>query len=478
MTTTKSTATPNSHEDALGAGRRLHQSLSPRQLTMMGLGGAIGAGLFIGSGQAIAVAGPAVLISYAVAGFLVILIMFMLAEMAANDPQSGAFSVFAEKAFGATAGATLGWLYWVQLVVVIAAEATGAAAIVAAWTPAVPQGVWAFVFMAGFTLVNLLGVRHYGSFEFWFAILKVAAIIIFLGIGAMMMFGLLPGVPSPGLGNLVEHGGFAPEGLLGISAALLVVMFTFGGTEIIAIASAESRDPAVSIRRAVRSVMWRILVFYIGSIFIIVACLPWNSETVAAGPFAAVLALTHIPGVDVIMSVVVVVALLSALNANLYGASRIIFSLSERRFAPGAVSRIAANGAPRVAVLCSVAFGFITVIFNFLAPETVLPTLLNIVGSTLVVLWATVTASQFVLRRRADARGEQLAARMPGFPVLTVLAGVLLAGIVTLTLFSAGAREQFLATVGLVAVIAVACALRQRVLAKRPESGVAAARIE
>ncbi|WP_258070679.1 amino acid permease [Pseudoclavibacter sp. AY1F1] len=475
MTSASASENPSQHEAArdpqavagqASEAHHLQRSLSPRQLAMMGLGGAIGAGLFVGSGQAIAVAGPAVIVSYAVAGLLVIFVLFMLAEMAAADPQSGAFSVYAAKAFGATAGATLGWFYWMQLVIVIAAEATGAAAIVAAWTPGIPQGVWALAFMVTFTLVNLLGVRRYGSFEFWFAVLKVAAIIGFLALGAALLFGLIPDVPSPGLSNLVAHDGFAPTGILGISAALLIVMFSFGGTELTAIAAAETRDPATSIRRAVRSVLWRILLFYIGSVFVIVAALPWTDPAVA-GPFAAVLAVTNIPGVDFIMSGIIVIALLSALNANLYGASRMVYSLSERRFAPRGMQRLARNGTPAVAVLVSVGVGFLTVVFNFLAPDAVLPTLLNVVGSTLIVLWATVTASQFVLRRRADARGETLTARMPGFPWLSILAGVILLVIIVLTMLNEGSREQLLATLGMTAVIAIACALTNRHLRRQ-----------
>lgn len=476
VTSASASENSNQHEAArepqavagqASAAHHLQRSLSPRQLAMMGLGGAIGAGLFVGSGQAIAVAGPAVLVSYAVAGLLVILVLFMLAEMAAADPQSGAFSVYAAKAFGATAGATLGWFYWMQLVIVIAAEATGAAAIVAAWTPGIPQGVWALAFMVAFTLINLLGVRRYGSFEFWFAVLKVAAIIGFLVLGAALLFGLIPDVPSPGLSNLVAGDGFAPTGILGISAALLIVMFSFGGTELTAIAAAETRDPATSIRRAVRSVLWRILLFYIGSVFVIVAALSWTDPAVVAGPFAAVLALTNIPGVDLIMSAIIVIALLSALNANLYGASRMVYSLSERRFAPRGMQRLAKNGTPTIAVLVSVGVGFLTVIFNFLAPDAVLPTLLNIVGSTLIVLWATVTASQFVLRRRADARGETLTARMPGFPWLSILAGVILVVIVVLTMLNEGSREQLLATLAMTAVIAIACAFTNRRLRRQ-----------
>jgi len=201
--------------------QKLERALKPRQLIMMGLGSAIGAGLFLGSGVGIHAAGPAVLLSYLVAGTLVIIMMHAMGEMAAARPASGAFSVYAADALGATAGATIGWLWWVQLVIVIAAESVGAAGLLATLWPQLSVPLTSLAFMVVFTVINLMGVRNYGEFEFWFAILKVAAIIAFIAVGIALLCGLLPGVPSPGLSNLFEHGGFAPNGLAGVGAALL-----------------------------------------------------------------------------------------------------------------------------------------------------------------------------------------------------------------------------------------------------------------
>ena len=263
----------------------LSHNMKPRQLTMMGLGSAIGAGLFLGSGAGVQAAGPAVLISYLVAGTLIILVMWALGEMAAANPNSGAFSVYAEKAMGRTAGATVGWLWWLQLVVVIAAEALGAAGLLFTVWPVIPVWVLALVFMALFTAINLAGVNNFGEFEFWFALLKVAAILMFLGIGTALLLGLLPDVPSPGLGNITNS--FAPAGLGGIATALFVVIFAFGGTEIVSVAAAETENPRHSVGQAIRTVLWRILVFYIGSVFVIAAVLPATSESLAS-PFAGV----------------------------------------------------------------------------------------------------------------------------------------------------------------------------------------------
>lgn len=437
----------------------LHPGLTRRQISMMGLGGAIGAGLFVGSGQAIGLAGPAVLISYLVAGGIVILVMAMLAEMVAARPSSGAFSSYAQKAMGRSAGSAVGWLYWIQLVVVIAAEATGAAGIVAGWVPGIPAWLWVLIFVVALTAVNLFGVSNYGRFEFWFAAIKVAAIIAFLVVGVCAILGLIPGVPATGISNLFDNGGFAPNGMTGIAAALLIVVFAFGGTEVVAIAAAESDDPARNIRRIVREVLVRILIFYIGSIFVIVAVLPWNSPAVLDGPFSAVLATLHVPGVDLVMSLIVVVALLSAMNANIYGASRMVFSLGERGLAPQNITRTSIKGVPFVAVLSSVAFGFVTVGLNWAFPDVVLPALLNVVGSTLLVIWTATALAQIILRRRADRDGIDMPMRMWGFPWLSWLCLALLAGVIALAMIDQAARIQLLLTLGLTAALLVVARL-------------------
>lgn len=439
----------------------LRPGLTRRQISMMGLGGAIGAGLFVGSGQAISIAGPAVLISYLVAGGIVVLVMAMLAEMVAARPSSGAFSSYAQKAMGRSAGSAVGWLYWIQLIVVIAAEATGAAGIVAHWIPAVPAWVWVLVFVVALTAVNLFGVRNYGRFEFWFAAIKVAAIIAFLVVGVCAIVGLIPGVPATGVSNLVAEGGFAPHGLAGVAAALLIVVFAFGGTEVVAIAAAESDDPSRNIRRIVREVLVRILIFYVGSIFVIVAVLPWDDPAVKAGPFSAVLSTLNVPGVGLVMDLIVVIALLSAMNANIYGASRMAYSLAERGLAPLAATRTSVKGVPYVAVLASVAFGFVTVGLNGAFPDVVLPALLNVVGSTLLVIWSATAISQIILRRRADRDGEPMPMRMWGFPWLSWLCLALLVGVMALAMVDPGARLQLLLTLGLTgALLVVARATR------------------
>jgi aromatic amino acid permease len=435
----------------------LRQGLRPRHLTMMGLGSAIGAGLFLGSGVGIATAGPAVLVSYALAGLLVVLVMRMLAEMASAMPASGSFSVYAEAALGRWAGFTLGWLYWFTLIMVLGVEVTGVARIVTGWAPGVPQWSVALVVVALFAVVNLSGVRQFGELEFWFASIKVAAIVLFLVVGVLLVLGWLPGTDPVGTTHLLGDGGFAPQGIGGIVAGLLVVLFAFGGIEIVTIAAAEARDPQRAVARATRTILWRILLFYVGSVAIMVLVLPWDAPALREGPFVAVLDLAGLPGAARVMEVVVVIALLSAFNANVYATSRMAFSLAGRGDGPAVLRKVSRREVPWVAVLVSVALGVVAVGLNWLLPETLLGILLNAVGAALLVVWVLVAVSQLRLRPRIEAeareRGEALTVRMWGYPWLTWATLAALAGVVVLMLTDGSARGQLLSTAGLVAVI-------------------------
>jgi AAT family amino acid transporter len=319
------------------------------------------------------------------------------------------------------------------------------------------------VFMVVFTAINLAGVKNFGEFEFWFAILKVAAIVIFLAIGAALLLGWLPDVASPGLANITSD--FAPAGLSGIATALFVVIFAFGGTEIVSVAAAETENPERSVAQAIRTVVWRILVFYIGSVFVIAAVLPSTSEALAS-PFAGVLDMARIPGAGTAITLVAVVALLSALNANLYGASRMVFSLSERGEAPRILSRLTKARVPAVAVGVSVAFGFLAAVLELLFPEKILPALFQLVGSTCLVVWGTALVSQLILRRRADRDGTMLPLRMKGFPGLTIFGLVLLVLIFAVGFSNPDSSRQLFSTLALVAGIAAACWIGARLARK------------
>ncbi|MFH9295984.1 amino acid permease [Streptomyces sp. NPDC017520] len=454
----------------------LSHGLKQRHLTMLGLGGVIGAGLFVGSGAGIAVAGPAIVVSYLIAGVLAMLVMRMLGEMSAAMPASGSFSVHAERALGRWAGFSVGWLYWFLLVVVLAVEATAAAQIAHGWVPGVEPWAWVLLFMVVFTAANLTAVKNFGEFEFWFASLKVGAIVVFLVLGLLAVLGWLPDTDPVGMTNLTGQGGFLPNGWSGVVSGVLTVVFAFGGLEVVTIAAAETDDPARAVGRAVRSAVVRILFFYVGSMLVIVTVLPWTAQQAGLSPYVKVLDAIGVPSAGQIMNIVVFVALLSALNANLYGSSRMIFSLAERGEAPrgllkvsrgnapkGADSQEKAGGVPRRAVLASVAFGFVSVLLNLVWPDTVFLYMLNSVGAVLLFVWALIAASQLRLRARLEQEApEALALRMWCFPYLTWVTLAGLFGVLVLMLTDEAARPQVLWSAGATALVLLVAVERQR----------------
>ncbi|QIY71080.1 amino acid permease [Streptomyces sp. RLB1-33] len=436
----------------------LSHGLKQRHLSMIALGGVIGAGLFVGSGAGIAAAGPSIVIAYAVSGLLVMLVMRMLGEMSAAYPSSGSFSAHAERAIGPWAGFTAGWSFWVLLCTAVGLEGIGAAKIVTGWLPGTPEWAWVALFMVVFCVANLAAVKNFGEFEFWFAALKVGAISLFLVLGVLAVAGVLPGTDSPGTSNLTGQGGFLPHGSEGLVVGLLASVFAYGGLETVTIAAAESENPVQGVARAVRTAMWRIALFYIGSMAVIVTLVPWDSkEVVEKGPYVAALDHLGIPGAGQLMNVVVFVALLSAMNANIYGSSRIAYSLVERGQGPKALGRVSA-GVPRVAVLVSCVFGFVCVLLSYWRPDDVFPWLLNMIGAVILVVWIFIAVSQLLLRRRVEREApEKLVVRMWLFPALTWVA---LAGMATIfvlmarqpdtrvQLYSTGGMTLFLAAVG------------------------------
>ncbi|MBC7550839.1 MAG: amino acid permease, partial [Cellulomonas sp.] len=288
----------------------------------------------------------------------------------------------------------------------------------------------------------------------------------------LLIFGVLPGTEPVGFTNLLGAGGFAPNGLGQVAAGLLVVVFAFGGIEIVTIAAAESDDPQRSIAGVARSVVWRILLFYVGSVAIMVFVLPWNSPALLAGPFVAVLELGGIPGLALMMEIVVVVALMSAFNANVYGTSRMAFALAQRGDGPRSLLRVSRHDVPVAAVLVSVVFALISVLLNWLLPEQLLGILLNAAGSSLIVIWIVIAVSQLRLRPRLEAEGL-LTVRMWGYPYLSWLTLGLLVALVGLMLTDDGARPQVFATAGLVAVVVGIFVVREVAATRRTRRTVA-----
>ncbi|MFI1887239.1 amino acid permease [Streptomyces jumonjinensis] len=454
-------------------GDGLRAGLKNRHLSMIAIGGVIGAGLFVGSASGIAAAGPAILVSYALVGTMVVLVMRMLGEMAAAQPSSGSFSEYADRALGRWAGFSIGWLYWFFWVVVLAVEATAGAVILEGWIPAVPQWAWALIVMVVLTATNLASVGAYGEFEFWFAGIKVVAIGVFIAIGLLAVFGLLPGSDNPGSGlaHLTDSGGFFPEGYGAILTGVLMVVFSFMGSEIVTLAAGESADPQRAVSKATNSVIWRIAVFYLGSVFVVLTLLPWDDKSITEdGSYVAALDSIGIPHAGQIMNVIVLTAVLSCLNSGLYTASRMAFSLGRRGDAPKSFARTDGRGVPRAAILASVLFGFVAVFFNYRWPDTVFAFLLNSSGAVALFVWLVICATQLRMRgiilREAP---ERLVVRMWLFPWLTWATIGMIAFVLVYMLFDDTGRDQVLLSL-LVAGVVVGIAVTREMPARRPET--------
>ncbi|CCH76938.1 Amino acid permease-associated region [Nostocoides japonicum T1-X7] len=443
----------------------LKKGLSQRHLTMIAMGGVIGAGLFVGSGVVIGETGPPAFISYALAGFLVIMVMRMLGEMAVANPSTGSFADYARNALGGWAGFSVAWLYWYFWVIVIGFEAVAGAKVVQFWLPGAPLWLMSLILMSLMTATNLFSVSSFGEFEFWFAGIKVAAIVLFLVLGVLFIFGLWPH-HSMDLSNLTAHGGFFPKGVSAVFAAILVVIFSMTGAEVATIAAAESEDPGRAIRKATNSVIGRIAVFYVGSVFLVVTIVPWNSDSVAASPYVAAFEAMKIPGADQIMNAVVLTAVLSCLNSGLYTSSRMLFVLAARREAPMALMRVNKAGVPMGAILASSVVGFLCVIAAAISPDKVFIFLLNSSGAIIMFVYLLICISQIVLRRRTSP--EKLIVKMWLFPALSLIVAAGIIGILVQMGADKSSRSQLIQSLGAFAVVVILYFVTQRIRERVP----------
>lgn len=407
--------------------KKLKKDLQIRHITMISIGGVIGAGLFVGSGAVIHSTGPGSILSYALAGLLVIFVMRMLGEMAVANPTSGSFATYAREAIGPWAGYTIGWLYWFFWVIVIAIEATAGAGIIQYWIPQVPLWLLSLILTVLLTLTNVFSVKSFGEFEYWFSFIKVVSIVLFLCLGLAVIMGLVPGTSAPGFSNLVGQGGFIPHGISSVLLGITVVIFSFMGSEIVAVAAGESTEPAKAVKTATNSVIWRILVFYIGSITVVVTLLPWDSANILKSPFVAVLEHIGIPAAAQIMNFIVLTAVLSCLNSGLYTNSRMLFSMAGRGDAPKAFLKLSSSGVPVRAVLFGTFFAYIGVIFSYISPDKVFLFLVNASGGIALLVYLVIAFSHLRMRKKMDKKNQEvLKVKMWLFPYLTyvTIAGI------------------------------------------------------
>ncbi len=442
----------------------LKKALSQRQLTMIAIGGVIGAGLFVGSGTVISETGPATFITYALAGVLVIMVMRMLAEMAVANPSTGSFADYARRSLGDWAGFSVGWLYWYFWVIVVGFEAIAGAKIIQYWVD-VPLWLCALLLMIAMTATNLFSVSSFGTFEFWFAGVKVAAICGFIAIGTLFVFGIWPN-KSMDFSNLTAHGGFLPNGATAITVGVVTVIFSMVGAEIATIAAAESEDPERAVAKAANSVIARIAVFFVGSVFLLVAILPWDDEGLASSPFVAAMSQIGIPHAGDIMNAIVLTAVLSCLNSGMYTASRMLFVLAARREAPPALVRVTKRGVPANAILGSSVVGFLCVIAAAISPDTVFAFLLNSSGAVILFVYLLIAVSQIVLRRRTP--DSQLKVKMWLFPVLSILTAAAIVGVLVQMFFKEDVRPQLLLSLLSWAVVVLLYFANRWYLSRKP----------
>jgi GABA permease len=437
---------------------QLTQGLSQRQLTMIAIGGVIGAGFFVGSGVVIRTAGPAAFVTYAQCGVLIILVMRMLGEMATANPSTGSFADYARKAMGGWAGFSVGWLYWYYWVIVVGFEAVAGAKVFNYWVKA-PLWLVALILMLAMTTTNLFSVSSFGEFEFWFAGIKVATIIVFLGVAAFFVLGVWPGRHAD-FSNLTSHDGFFPHGIGGVFAAIVVVIFSMVGAEVATIAAGETPNPERAVQRATNAVAARIAIFFVGSVFLLVVILPWNSVDIGASPYVAALKHMGIRGADHIMNAIVLTAVLSCLNSGLYTGSRMLFVLATRREAPAQLMKLSRRGVPYIAIVCSSVVGFLCVIMAWIAPGSVFLFLLNSSGAIVLFVYLLIALSQIVLRFQTPQ--EKLRVKMWLFPGLSILTSAAIVGVLVQMAFNGTARSQFWLSLLSWAVVVVVYFLTKR----------------
>lgn len=450
------------------ASQKLARSLRPRHLSMIALGGAIGAGLLVASSTAIVTAGPAVILTYLLAGGVLVLVMRMLGEMSARTPETGSFSVYARRFIGPWAGFSVGWLYWWFWSVTVAIEATAAAQIVTAWLPALPQWLLALVFVLAFMGLNLLSVRSYGEAEFWFSSIKVGAIAVIIVVGVLALLGIIPS-STASWGNYSASGGFFPHGGGAVFAALLAVIFSMFGAEIATVAAGESSNPAVAVTKAVRSVMFRVLFFYVGSVAVTLLVIPWTAVTGGVSPFVTMFEVLGIPWAGLVMNVVVLTALLSCLNASLYAASRMVFALAEQGDAPATFSQVSSTRAPQNAIALSSLIGLASVLLNYFMPDQVFALLVNSTGGVGIFVWLIVAVSHLRSRRLLPARSEQSALYSPGWPWVNYL---LISALVALLIYMGVTEAHRLEVLISLAVALTLSLIGFRVHTGGPENGI------
>lgn len=421
----------------------LKRGLKNRHIQLIALGGAIGTGLFLGIAQTIQMAGPSVLLGYAIGGFIAFLIMRQLGEMVVEEPVAGSFSHFAYKYWGDFAGFLSGWNYWAMFILVGMAELTAVGIYIHYWWPEIPTWVSAAVFFVLINLINLVNVRLYGETEFWFAIIKVAAILGMIVFGAYLLASGNGG-PEASIRNLWEQGGFMPHGINGLVMAMAVIMFSFGGLEMVGITAAEAADPRTSIPKATNQVVYRILIFYIGSLTVLLSLYPWGKVVEGGSPFVMIFHALDSNLVATLLNVVVLTAALSVYNSGVYCNSRMLFGLATQGNAPKVLTKVNKRGVPVLSIALSALATSVGVLINYVMPGKAFGLLMALVVSTLVINWVMICLAHLKFRAAKDRQGVITSFRALWYPFGNYLCLVFLSLILVIMYFSPGIRISVL----------------------------------
>ncbi|AZB90506.1 amino acid permease [Acinetobacter pittii] len=415
----------------------LHKKLSAKQMGMIAIGGAIGTGLFMGSKFAISFAGPAVIVSYAIGGLIAFAIMACLAEMTVQHPTSGSFGAYAEHYVSPLAGFLVRYCYWACIVLAVGTEITAVADYMKLWFPHVGSWVWIAFFSLTLLVVNAYSVKAFGLVEYWFSTIKVFAIIVFI----LLAIGILTqshGGTEQVLSNLTEHGGFFPHGFSGVWIGVIISIFSYLSIEMIAVAAGEAKDPERAVKKAFKSTAIRLILFYLLSLFLIVALVPWTTliGADATSPFVMVMKIVGIPYADSILNFIVIVAALSAMNSMLYISTRMLFSLSRAGDAPKLFGRISHNGVPINALLLSaVGIGIASIVYT-INSNSAFPIMIALSMFGALFTWGSIFITHMCFRRHMARKGQTLKFKVPASQLISLLGLIAILSITITTWFT------------------------------------------
>lgn len=429
-------------EKSDGLQEDLHRGLEERHIQLIALGGAIGVGLFLGSATAIKTAGPALMLSYFIGGIIMFYIMRALGEVAVAYPVSGSFSAYAGKFMGPLSGYITGWTYWFMWVVTCMAEITAVGVYVHFWLPEVPQWIPALLALLCMTAVNLIAVSAYGEFEFWFAIIKVVTILLMIiaGLG-MILFGIGTGGIAIGISNLWEHGGFFAKGLDGMAMSLVMVMFAYLGIELVGVTAGEAKNPEKTLPAAIDKVFWRILIFYVGALFVIMSLYPWNQIGTIGSPFVLTFEKLGIRAAAGIINFVVLTAAMSSCNSGIFSTGRMLYNLALQKKAPAMFAKLSSRQVPANGILISAVFLLIGVVLNYFVPAKVFTYVTSVATFGAIWVWAVILIVQMKFREKlSPAEVAQLKYAMPHYPTANWVSLAFLVFVVIVMFFDADTR--------------------------------------